>query len=199
MTDANPPAIFRTADNMEWQFLQTLPDYEKMQKFRRENHGHGHSRASRRGGEKFGRARFFCKSRNKQNQCKFMLLAIKTTRNGYHVYKHGKHNLHYFIPAENPPSTFNSPDNLEWTFLQTFADFDKMDEFRRAHHTRRSKRWFRKSWQKIRLYCDRQRKARRHNCGFMLLAMKTTKKEYHVYKHGQHEHNNHPNPNQERK
>jgi hypothetical protein len=87
MSDKNPPRIFHTADNIEWAFLQTFPDYEKLQKFRLNNH----SFASWPG--KRNRIRFYCNSgRGRAQNCKFMLLALKTTKRGYHVYKHGEHN-----------------------------------------------------------------------------------------------------------
>jgi hypothetical protein len=97
------------------------------------------------------------------------------------------------MPAENPPTIFRSPDNIEWKFIQTFDNFDEMDKFRRKNYTH-AKTWAENSWQKTRLYCYRRFK---HNCPFMLLAMMSTKQEYHVYGHGQHEHNNkHPSPKQ---
>jgi hypothetical protein len=37
------------------------------------------------------RLRFYCKRRYYTNNCQFMLLAMKTSSNAYHVYKHGEH------------------------------------------------------------------------------------------------------------
>jgi hypothetical protein len=88
------------------------------------------------------------------------------------------------LPAENPPEVFCTSDNREWTFLQTFANYDKMQEFRQQNQCKCSGN--KKRWQ-IRFPCYRRQ---RQNCGFMLLAKKTTNEEYHVYKYG--EHNNHP-------
>jgi hypothetical protein len=86
MPDANPPAIFRTADNSEWKFLQTVPDYGKLQKFQRNSLSH-----PTRGDEKSWRIRFYCNRRSSCN-CNYMWLAVKNTKKGYHVYKRGKHN-----------------------------------------------------------------------------------------------------------
>jgi hypothetical protein len=94
MPDANPPMIFRTVDNLEWQFLETFPDYGKMQEFR---HKH-QSRSETNANETWCRIRIFCKRKYyKNNNCKFMLLALKTTEQRYHVYKHGEHNKHPIV------------------------------------------------------------------------------------------------------
>src|SRR4051812_44888569 len=85
MPDANPPKTFRTADKMEWTFLQTFPDYDKIQKFRHKNKClriHGACDA------KWCRIRYHC-LRKRKNNCEFMLLAMKTAKQCYHVYKHG--------------------------------------------------------------------------------------------------------------
>jgi hypothetical protein len=89
MPDANPPAIFRTEDNIEWTFFQTIPDYTKMDKFRYKNQCL--SRKSKVLDEKSWRIRFACQRKRRHN-CEFMLLAMKTAKKGYHVYKHGEHN-----------------------------------------------------------------------------------------------------------
>jgi hypothetical protein len=34
------------------------------------------------------------------------------------------------MPASNPPNILRTPDNIEWAFLQTFADYAQMQEFR---------------------------------------------------------------------
>jgi hypothetical protein len=86
MPDANPPAIFRTPENIEWTFLQTVPDYDILQKFRVENR----CRDRYKNVEKWGKIRLPCTSKSTHN-CPFTLLALKTTTNGYHVYKHGQH------------------------------------------------------------------------------------------------------------
>jgi hypothetical protein len=85
MPDENPPALFRTPDNIEWQFIHTFSDRDKMQKFRRENCCRFIT------GDKTGlRIRFPCQLKYSDN-CQFMLLALRTTKEGYHVYKHGQH------------------------------------------------------------------------------------------------------------
>jgi hypothetical protein len=89
MPHKNPPTIFRTPDNMEWTFLETFPDYEKLQKFRHRNKCQ--LSTSQAKNEKALRMRYWC-LRKLMNNCKFMLLALKTTKEGYHVYKHGEHN-----------------------------------------------------------------------------------------------------------
>jgi hypothetical protein len=88
MLDANPPAIYRTADTTEWNFIQTLPDYDQMQEFRQKKQCSSKSSSL---DKRAWRIRFYC-SRRCYPTCKFMLLALKTTKEGYHVYKHGKHN-----------------------------------------------------------------------------------------------------------
>jgi hypothetical protein len=86
MRDANPPAIFRTMDNSEWKFLQTVPNFGKLQKFRRNKHCYPTN-----GDAKSGRIRFYCNCLS-SHKCQFKLVAMKTTKKGYHVYKRGKHN-----------------------------------------------------------------------------------------------------------
>jgi hypothetical protein len=85
MPHENPPNIFVTPDNIEWQFLQTFPDYEKVQQFRHKNQCHSRACDEMRNG-----IRSFCTRRRSQN-CKFVLLAMKTIKQGYHVYKHAEH------------------------------------------------------------------------------------------------------------
>jgi hypothetical protein len=93
MPDANPPLIHVTEDNVEWPFIQTFADYEIMNKFRRKN------QCKSEGNEKQRRIRFHCSSRRySSDNCQFMLLALKTTNNRYHVYKHGEHNDHIGMP-----------------------------------------------------------------------------------------------------
>jgi hypothetical protein len=86
MPSENPPKILGTADNIEWQFLQTLPDYGKMQKFRVKNQCKGQSEDAN-----WCRIRYPC-YRKRNNNCQFLLLALKTAKQCYHIYKHGEHN-----------------------------------------------------------------------------------------------------------
>jgi hypothetical protein len=79
--------VFRTPDNIEWTFLETLPDYGKMHKFRYE-----HKCNPRVADEDRLRIRYYCYQRFKHDHCTFMLFAMKTTKKGYHVYKNGEHN-----------------------------------------------------------------------------------------------------------
>jgi hypothetical protein len=88
------------------------------------------------------------------------------------------------IPDENPPKMYRTPDGIEWQFIQTFADYDEMNTFREENQCR--SRYDGEKWCRIRFVCKRTSS---HNCKFMLLAMKTTKQEYHFYKHGEHNHN----------
>jgi hypothetical protein len=93
------------------------------------------------------------------------------------------------MPAdENPPKICRTPDNIEWQFLQTFSDLDKMHKFRlenQCYQTGCDDEIGK--WCRIRFYC----KCRfSHGCKFMLLAVKTTTQEYLVYTHGEHKHNN---------
>jgi hypothetical protein len=83
--DGNPPSIFRTLDN-EWDFRQTLPDYDTLEKFASENQCTFTPSYEHR-----SRIRYYCTGRRFGN-CKFMLLAMKTTKKRYHVYKNGEHN-----------------------------------------------------------------------------------------------------------
>jgi hypothetical protein len=86
-------------------------------------------------------------------------------------------------PDSNPPSIFHTPDNIEWTLLQTLPDYDTLDKFRRKNQCK-----FTASDEdrlRIRYYCTRKRFG---NCKFMLLALKTTKKGYHIYSYGEHNH-----------
>jgi hypothetical protein len=88
------------------------------------------------------------------------------------------------MPAENPPKTFVTPDNVEWTFLQTFSNYDKFQKLRLKNMCR-SRSLNKKMW-RFRSTC--QRRYSTYNCQFMLLTMKNTKQRYHVYKHGEHNH-----------
>jgi hypothetical protein len=86
MLDANPPAIYRTpADNIEWTFHGTFPDNGKLEKFRYENECR-----STHTDKKGVRIRYHCYCRASHG-CKFMLVAMKTIKQHYHVYKHGQH------------------------------------------------------------------------------------------------------------
>jgi hypothetical protein len=82
--DADPPQIYVTADGIEWTFIETFPDYGKVDEFRRKNR-------CRTSGAKFWRIRLMCRLKSSHN-CKFMMMRMKTTKNGYHVYQHGEHN-----------------------------------------------------------------------------------------------------------
>jgi hypothetical protein len=75
---------------MEWTFLQTFPDYDKLQEFRHKNKCQ--LCTSKEKDEKALRVRYSCPRRKRMNNCEFMLLARKTTKEGYHVYKYGEHN-----------------------------------------------------------------------------------------------------------
>jgi hypothetical protein len=87
MADKNPPRIFRTPDNMEWTFLQTCPDYKKMQQLQFNNRTF-----ALKSDEKRKRIRLYCnRRRERADNCKFMLLALKTNKKTYHVYQHGEH------------------------------------------------------------------------------------------------------------
>jgi hypothetical protein len=79
---------------------------------------------------------------------------------------------------------FVTPDNAEWTFLQTFPDSENIEKFLRENNC---KSWAlnNKTWLRKRVSCYRKVS---HNCPFMLLAIKTTKKRYHLYKHREHNH-----------
>jgi hypothetical protein len=88
------------------------------------------------------------------------------------------------MSAENPPRIYHTEDNIEWKFVQTFANYDQMNKFRLKNQCIINPG--REKHRRLRLPCKRKR----HNCEFKLLAMKTTKKGYHVYQFG--EHNNHP-------
>jgi hypothetical protein len=93
------------------------------------------------------------------------------------------------MPAhENPQKVFCTEDDSEWTFVQTFPDFDQMQEFRRKNQCKT--RWDKNAWT-IACHCNRKYT---HNCKFILLALKTTKNGYHIYKQGKHKHNNSNRP-----
>jgi hypothetical protein len=89
MPAENPPSIFRTPDK-EWIYLRTLVDYDQMQKFRHKCQCICTNLAGKEG---YRRVRLPCKHRWAHN-CQFKLLALKTTNQGYHVYKYGEHNNH---------------------------------------------------------------------------------------------------------
>jgi hypothetical protein len=93
MPEANPPKIYSTADNIEWRFFQTFPDYDILDKFRHNNHTY-----SPVGNEESRQIRFYCK-RRKLHKCQFMLLALKTTKKGFHVYKRGEYKHHNHLLA----------------------------------------------------------------------------------------------------
>jgi hypothetical protein len=82
----NPPDIFRTEDNIEWKFVQTLPDYAQLQGFQRKSQC-----IVSTGRESHRRVRQPC-CRKRSHNCQFKLLALKTTKKGYHVYVFGEHN-----------------------------------------------------------------------------------------------------------
>jgi hypothetical protein len=86
LPDENPKEFYYTPDRIEWKFLQTLPNEEQMKKFCGENHCPYKPQS----------IRFPC-NRKLSHNCKFMLLKLKTTQLGYHVYKHGEHNSHSAI------------------------------------------------------------------------------------------------------
>jgi hypothetical protein len=95
MPDENPPKIFRTTDNLEWHFLQTFPNYGKMQQLRLQNQ----CKFSTEDAASWYHLRHKC-NRLSSHNCPFMLLAIKNINEGYHVYTHGEHN-HPFNTAES--------------------------------------------------------------------------------------------------
>src|SRR4051812_34448907 len=104
MPHANPAKIFHTVDNMEWTLLERIPDYEKLNRFRWKNQCKPNGSAKRQ------RIRFpCCREQYAANRCKFVLLAMKTTKHAYHVYTHGKHN-HPLIKRRS-----SSKRNLFWT------------------------------------------------------------------------------------
>jgi hypothetical protein len=90
MPDENPPEIYSTpseavAGNIDWTFLRTVADYEEIDKFRGEERCY-----VKVGGEEKRRCRIYCNLRSKRD-CQFVLLAMKTTKQRYHVYKYGEH------------------------------------------------------------------------------------------------------------
>jgi hypothetical protein len=91
------------------------------------------------------------------------------------------------MPDANPQKIFHTPDKMEWTFLQTFSDFNQMDKFRRKMKANIAGRCVnRDKWLRIRFYCNVRAY---YKCKFMLLSLKTTKHRYHVYSNGeQHTH-----------
>jgi hypothetical protein len=124
----------------------------------------------------------------KSKGCDFELKAVRSDlENGtIHVYTHSQHNhsLMKLMPDTHPPQILKLPDNTEWKFLGTLLDYDKLQKLRIKNHTFATKR--NEKSLRIRFYCYRRSS---HQCKFMLLALKTTKQGYHVYKRG--EHNNH--------
>jgi hypothetical protein len=87
------------------------------------------------------------------------------------------------MPAENPPKIYRTTDNIEWQFLQTFDNYEKMQQFRLQSQCKSSIEH--ESWWRLRHECNRQFS---HNCPFKLLAIKNTKQGYHVYINGEHNH-----------
>jgi hypothetical protein len=90
MPAQNPPMTLTTIQNV-WKFVQTFPNYEEMKKFLLESACTCKSRSPKTG--KWWQICFSCNHRMSHN-CPFALLAIKTTEQGYHVYKDGEHNHH---------------------------------------------------------------------------------------------------------
>jgi hypothetical protein len=93
MPAANPPKVFRS-DNIEWSFLRTFANHGQLRKFLCESHCKIGTR-----GENIRRVRLTC-CRKRSNNCEYQLLALKTTKQGYHVYKIGEHNH----PVHKPKS-----------------------------------------------------------------------------------------------
>jgi hypothetical protein len=89
MPYANPPMIFVTPDNIEWRFLQTIPDDAKMEEFRRKNKCKFIQKDKKHLRKRY---RYVCNQKFFKTRCKFMLTAMKNTKLGYHVYQHGEHN-----------------------------------------------------------------------------------------------------------
>jgi hypothetical protein len=90
MPHANPPKIFVTPDSIEWTFLQTIRDDTKMDKFRHKNNCKIIQQKDKKCLRK--RFRYFCYRKFSKWKCQFMLLAMKNTNLGYHVYQYGEHN-----------------------------------------------------------------------------------------------------------
>jgi hypothetical protein len=88
------------------------------------------------------------------------------------------------MPAVNPPRVFLTPDNIEWTFLRTFANYDQMQKFRRKSYCKSQGN---KNHQRIRFRCN----CRRLTCEFKLLALKSISDGYHVYTFGCRNHPGH--------
>jgi hypothetical protein len=86
MAYANPPMIFVTPDNVEWTFLQTIPDDDKMDKFRLKNYCLQKDMKCLR-----TCFRYICNRKLHKEKCKFKLMAMKNTKFGFHVYQHGEH------------------------------------------------------------------------------------------------------------
>jgi hypothetical protein len=104
MPDENPPKIFRTPDGNEWQFLQTFSDFDQTNKFRHKNQCR--STMDKKDIDSL-RIPFYCSRRyyktiNEKEvcKCKFTLMALKTHKGGYHVYKHGEHNNHPTVKSK---------------------------------------------------------------------------------------------------
>jgi hypothetical protein len=96
MADAKAPTKLRTDDNIEWSFFETLTDFDKLDKFR-EKHQCKVIPAAR----KCRRIRLLCNRKLHNNQCSFMLLAMQTTKQRFHVYKHGEHNHRPITPRRS--------------------------------------------------------------------------------------------------
>jgi hypothetical protein len=93
----NPPmiSIFDAVDKIEWTFVKTFPNKVEMKMFRVQNQCLYKSRSSTAKDQ--WRRRYACSSQSSHN-CRFMFLAIKNIKPGYHVYRHGVHN-HQIITA----------------------------------------------------------------------------------------------------
>jgi hypothetical protein len=90
------------------------------------------------------------------------------------------------VVPENHPTVFDVVDNIQWTFLKAFPNNEEMQKFRAQNQclyksqsaTADDQRWYR-------FACVHQSL---HNCQFMFLAIKNTNLGYHVYRHGEHNH-----------
>jgi hypothetical protein len=91
------------------------------------------------------------------------------------------------MPDANPTRIFHTPDNIEWTFLKTFPDYDEMNKFRSKMKSIAPGCGDKNNWLRIRFYCNLRSY---YKCKFMLLSLKTTKHRYHVYSNGE-QHNHH--------
>jgi hypothetical protein len=92
-------------------------------------------------------------------------------------------NLKELMPDASPPKLFRTPDNIEWAFLKECSAFDKLEEYRYENQCKYKAGVV--TWSRVRFHCNRKFT---HNCEFSLLAMKTIKEGYYVYKKGEHNH-----------